>query len=155
MCVPIVFKNILENVNYRPNEKNLQGICVFTFDLSLLKFAYTNSWRVHSLLYFSPWLAHKLDSLLVARPSGDGAHNSKKVFRLFPKRNIVFLCCAVKIKREKKNIYRCTNGQEKIHFWVRIFLADPHPIRQIEKYRATIIKFFMSVKIYTTILRPL
>lgn len=65
--------------------------------------------------------AHKLDSLFAACPSGDGAHNSKKVFRLFLRRNIVFLCRAVNIKKKKRK-YRRTNVHEKIHFCVRIFL---------------------------------
>lgn len=82
--------------------------------------------------------AHKLDSLFAARPSGDGAHNSKKVFRLFLRRNIVFLCRAVKIKKEKK-ISPYKWSRENSFLCPNIFV-DPHPTRAKLK---NIIKFII------------
>lgn len=81
---------------------------------------------------------------IAARPSGYGVHNSKKVFRLFPRRNIVFLCCAVKIKKRKENIAVQMVTGKFISMSEYFCGPSSRPMRQIEKHnRATIVKFII------------
>jgi hypothetical protein len=142
----VVSKNIAKNLNC-PNENNPRGVKPFTFDLSLLKFAYKLSKGPLIIVFFPLARAQIgfLASCSCSRPSGDGIHNSKKVFRLFSRINIVFfLWCAVKIKKRKENIAVQMITRKFISLFEYFCWPSPHIAWwKIEKHRATIVKFII------------